>query len=53
MIDIVPYDHIGNIAYRWEIKRYGIVFGTDIEKELKEYYSTLQRLKEEEAEEHD
>lgn len=38
MVEVVPYDSISDVDCRWEIKGVGLVFGRDIEKELKEYY---------------
>lgn len=38
MVTITPYDPISDPDCRWEIKGWGLVFGKDLEKELKAYY---------------
>ena len=41
MVNIEPYDSITDVDCRWEIENWGLVFGKDIEKELKAYYREI------------
>lgn len=47
MVEVEPFDDINDVDCRWQIKGYGVVFGRDLEKELKKCY----RARKEEAEE--
>ena len=41
MAIVTPYDDINDVDCRWEIADWGLVFGKDLEKELKAYYREL------------
>lgn len=38
MVEVTPFDDLDDVDCRWQIEGVGIVFGRDIEKELKAYY---------------
>ena len=48
MVNVEPYDSIDDIDCRWYIADRGLVFGKDLEKELKAYYKELQEFDTEE-----
>ena len=38
MVNVTPYDNLDDIDCRWQIEGYGLVFGKDLDKNLKDYY---------------
>jgi hypothetical protein len=38
MVDVRPYDKITDVDCRWEIEGVGLVFGKDLDAELKKYF---------------
>lgn len=38
MVNVEPWDNIKDIDCRWEIEGWGLVFGKDLEKELKKHF---------------